>query len=59
MLQGFQGLGCKVISELVVFKPCTQKVSTLAPKYLYRDSDGPKVYTVWVHGLLRFEQKVG
>ena len=29
--------------------PRTQIVYTLAPKYLYRDYFGAKIYTVWAH----------
>ena len=32
--------------------PCTQIVSTLALRYLYRDYIKAKVYAIWVHGIL-------
>ena len=30
--------------------PCTQKIFTLGPRYLYRDYFKAKVHSIWVHG---------
>ena len=52
-VQGLRGLGFREFRWKPLPKgPCTQRVYTLAPKYLDRDYFKAKVYTIWVHGPL-------